>query len=102
MSLGEGFTNAPPSFGPDFFELRRSLIDHGGNFRHLFVSQMKLPAKAVAHSLGRKPRAVRAEKERECLRRAEKNPGRSAGQENQDEAYDQFPLQRPIHCENSS
>ena len=37
VSFGERLSNAPPGFRPDRFELRRSLIDDGGNFRELFV-----------------------------------------------------------------
>ena len=101
MCFRDCFVDAPPGASSNFFKLSSSFIDNRGNFRDLFVGEMKLPAQAIAHPFAQNLRRW-AEKEMARVRRAEEGAGHSAGNKDKDEADDQFPFQRPIHCKNSS
>ncbi|MEP7015022.1 MAG: hypothetical protein ABI925_06260 [Verrucomicrobiota bacterium] len=88
-------------FASDLFQLCRGFFDDGRYFGDLFWRQGKLRSEALKHPFPHYSAPVRLKKNVPGVRRPKESAGHSSRDKNQEESRDQFPLQSPVHGENS-
>ena len=96
------FMDAPAGVAPYLLELRGRFVDDGRNFGELFRCQTKLRSKPLFHSIAYSSWLVSIKEKMPSVKSAQGSSSDSTSDEYKDKSGDKFPLQRAIHCENSS
>ena len=102
VSFSHNLVNAPAGLAANLLKLRGGVIDDWRDFGDLVGRQIKLSLQAFAHPLADHGALVGHEEKMPRVRGAEECARHAAGEKNQEEAGDQFPLEGAIHCENSA
>ena len=94
--------NAPTRVAPYFLELSSRLVDNWRNLRNLFRCETKLRPKAFFHSVANWSCTVNLDENVPSVKSTQGGPGDPTSDEYKDKSGNKFPLQRTIHCENTS
>ena len=94
--------DAPAGVAPYLLQLGRRFIDNWRNFGDLFGCQTKLRTKPLFHSVAHSPWMVNIKEKMPSIKSPQSSASDSASDEYKDKAGNKFPLQRAVHCENSS
>ena len=97
MRFHHDFMDAPAGVSAYLFQLRCRLIDDRRNFGDLFGRQIELPAKLFLHSNAYQFRVVKFKENMPSVQSSKENAGNSPGDEHEDKAANQFPLQHAVH-----
>jgi len=95
------FMDAPAGVAPHFVKLCSSFIQRRRNFGHLLRRQTQFSLQSLPHSLADHRGTRRHEEKMPRVRCPYESTRHTAGEKNQEETGDQFPLQRAVHRENS-
>jgi hypothetical protein len=102
MRFRHDLMDAPACVSSYLFQLGGRLIDDRRYFGDLFRRQLELRAKPFLHS-NRYPFGMMKFKEKTpSVQSPKESAGDSPGDEHEDKAANQFPLQRAVHLKNSS
>ena len=102
VSFGNDFMDTPAGVAADLLKLRSGFIDDRRDFGELFRRQIKLSLQTFPHLFGHNRAVMNHEEKMPRVHRADECARHAAGEKHQKKTGDQFPLQRPIHCENSA
>src|SRR6202162_4999479 len=102
MGLVDCVPDTAAGIATDFFNFLAGLVDDRPDLGHLLIGQPKLPSQSVFHGLSEDTARMLSKHEVMTNGRGHEHAGRAAGNKDQQETGDQFPLQRAIHCETSS
>jgi hypothetical protein len=102
VRLRHELVDALARVAPYLTELRSRFIDNWGNFCDLLRRQLKLSAKALFHSIGHPSWTVNVKEKMPSVKSPQSSASDSASDEYKNESGNKFPLQRAVHCENSS
>ena len=102
VRLSNRLMNAPGSVSPNFSELVRCFINDRRNFGNLFWRQVELGAESFLHSRADQFGTVKGKEMMPGIQSSKERATDSPSDKHEDEAGDEFPLQRAIHFTNSS
>ena len=101
MRLCHEFMYALARVSSFLFELRSRFFDDWRDLGDLFRRQVELGSQTFAHPLSDYPMARRFGEKVARMRCTKEGTRHSAGNEDEQKASYQFPLQREVHCGNS-
>jgi len=83
-------------------KLRSRFVDNWRNFCDLLRRQSKLSPKALFHSIAHSSRTMDIKEKMPSVKASQRSASDCTSNEYKDKSGNKFPLQRAIHCENSS
>ena len=97
MRVGNDLVNSSTRVSPNISQLSGCLVDDWRNFRELFRGQIEFGAEPVFHSSADPLGMMQFKEMIAGICSSNERAGNSARDKHEEEACDEFPLQRTVH-----